>query len=187
MTKKTIPTPAELHKMLRYVPETGKLYWLERTPDMFEPSAYSAERKCKVWNSRFSGKEAGGAATNGYNVVSMDYLDLLAHRIIWVMVHGKEPDDQIDHIDGNRTNNREENLRDVSRSENQRNQAIMKNNTSGHHGVHYSSTERKWRAAINHNGKKKTLGRFNCITAAIVARKAAEVEFGYHKGHGKIL
>lgn len=188
MTTKTIPTPAELHKILRYEPETGKLFWRQRTPDMFEDTGYSAERKCIVWNSRFSGKEAGtNAFSHGYITVSVNYLDLLAHRVIWVMVHGKEPHDQIDHIDGNRANNRAENLRDVSRSDNQRNQAIMKNNTSGYHGVHYSRTEQKWRASINTNGKKVILGRFNCITAAIVARKAAEKKYGYHVGHGKIL
>lgn len=187
MTKKTIPTPAELHKMLRYEPETGNLYWRERTPDMFEPSTWCAQRKCKTWNARFSGKPAGYINVHGYIMVSVNYVDLLAHRIIWVMVHGKEPADEVDHIDGARANNREENLRDTSHSGNQRNKAIMKNNTSGCHGVHYSTTEQKWKAAINHNGKKKTLGRFNCITAAIIARKTAEVEYGYHANHGKIL
>lgn len=187
MTKKSIPATEYLHKILRYDPHTGGLYWRERTPDMFTDTGHSAERKCTTWNSRFAGKRAGNVADDGYASISVNYTILLAHRVIWKMHNGTDPSDQIDHIDGNRSNNRIENLRDVSRSDNQRNQAIMKNNTSGHHGVHYSKTEGMWRAAINTNGKKKTLGRYRCITAAIIARKIAEETYGYHKGHGKTL
>jgi hypothetical protein len=82
------------------------------------------------------------------------------HRLAWFYVHGKWPIGVIDHIDLNKSNNRIKNLRDTSKSGNEHNRGVRKDNKSGYKGVFWSSRERKWKAAIKANGKKIHLGTF---------------------------
>lgn len=107
-----------------------------------------------------------------------------AHRAAWAHYHGRWPTQDIDHIDGNKHNNRIENLRDVSRQENMRNVPLTKANKSGVKGVHWYKARNKWVASIMISGKHKHLGYFDLKEDAASARKAAERKYGFSERHG---
>lgn len=83
---------------------------------------------------------------------------------------------QVDHKDGNGLDNRRENLRPCSRSQNQANRRKQVNNTSGHPGVHWHKAGQKWQAFVTHNGVRKHLGLFAQKKDAIAARDATAKE-----------
>lgn len=183
---KSLPLPETLHKLLRYNPETGALFWRARTPDMFSSKRQAAEHNCAIWNGRFANKAAFTANTNwGYKQSSVFDQKMLAHRVAWAMHYGEWPRYEIDHINGIRSDNRISNLRDVTSSENGRNSQRMKNNTSGQTGVSWDRSRDQWVAYIRASGRILNLGRFLLKGDAIAARKAAEVEHGYHQNHGR--
>jgi len=122
--------------------------------------------------------------TTGYLRIMVNRKHYLAHRLAWLYVYGYMPT-IIDHIDGNKTNNKLSNLREVSSLENQRNLTLAKNNTSGVTGVSFSKSRNKWEAKIQVNGKTIHLGRFIELEDAIIARKQGELKYGFHKNHGK--
>lgn len=182
---KDLPSPELLRKLIRYDPETGKLFWRTRTADMF-PHTGRAARICKTFNSQLAGKEAFTSLNgDGYQQGTIFGRYYPAHRVIWSIHYGTWPDDQIDHINGVRNDNRIENLRDVSQHENQRNAKKRDDNTSGVTGVYRDKATGKWEARIRVYGRLKYLGSFGNIEDAASARKAAEAEFGFHKNHGK--
>jgi hypothetical protein len=113
------------------------------------------------------------------------YKIFYAHRIIFAWVHGHWPANQIDHIDGNKLNNRIENLREVSNAGNARNQKRRSTNTSGHTGIYWHNHANKWAAQITVDGRRMRLGYFHSKSDAIAVRKAAEVEHGFHENHGR--
>lgn len=95
-------------ELLRY--EDGHLFW----------------KKCKP--GRQIGKPAGHCDRTGYRRIMLDYKMYLAHRIIWLLHYSEWPVNYIDHIDGNPRNNKIENLRDVSHSENMFNNLARRSN-----------------------------------------------------------
>lgn len=128
-----------------------------------------------------------GHCANGYRQVRLSREVMYKHRAIWLSVHGELPTHGIDHIDGNKLNNRIDNLRDVPIGENLKNKRKQKNNTSGVTGVGILSLkdgEVAYSAAISHNGKRYFLGRFSTLRKAILARKKAQIDFGFHPNHG---
>jgi hypothetical protein len=180
MAKKTLPTPEELHKFLRYDPGTGLLYWRHR-----------ADRAAK-WNTRYAGTLAlNNTSTYGYRTGCINKIAVRAHRVVWAMVHGKWPEKEIDHINGNRADNRIENLRLVSAKENRKNAQIYNSNTSGVTGVHKiirnGNWNGCWRAVINIDGKQVFIGNFANKKDAIFARKQAERKYGFHPNHGRAV
>ena len=185
---KPILTIETLRKILRYDPDTGKLFWRERTPDLFSSGKQTAEHRCRRWNSCFSGKEAMSVDDGaGYSQGTIFNKKYRAHRVIWAIVNGSWPVNEIDHIDQDRSNNRIGNLREATSQENARNSCMRSNNTSGTTGVFWDKATQKWAARIMIDGQNKNLGRFRCITSAIVSRKVAEVKNGYHANHGRII
>src|SRR5690606_29052356 len=105
-----------LKELVSYDPKSGKFFWLDRAREEFSTSqAYG------VFISQYLGREAGGKQGGGYLRFSVDGKHYLAHRLAWLYVHGKWPSDQIDHINGDRSDNRIDNLRDVTHAENRRN------------------------------------------------------------------
>lgn len=116
----------------------------------------------------------------GYRKVRFDGRTYYTHRIIWKLLYGEDPV-EIDHINGNRSDNRITNLRSVSRLENMRNMKKMPSNTSGVAGVFWLKDRSKWRATIS----QKILGNFKKFEDAVAARKQAEKEYGYHPNHGR--
>lgn len=172
MPKNLIPIET-LRKLLRYEPETGKLYWLRRPGD-------------KKFNKRWTGKEAFTAIDGQkYHVGRVLYERYLAHRVAWALYHGEWPKGQIDHINHNRTDNRITNLRVVTNAKNMQNLGINSRNTSGVTGVHKDKRYGVWYAKITVNGKTIHLGTFKTKKEAVAARRAAEVKYGFHRNHGK--
>lgn len=94
----------------------------------------------------------------------------LMHRVIM----NPKNDEQVDHINRNRLDNRRENLRIVTPHQQRFNMSKPKNNTSGYKGVSWSEERKKWVAQIQINGKNVPLGRYIDIAEAINARKEAE-------------
>ena len=89
------------------------------------------------------------------------------------MIIKKKKGFQIDHINRNSLDNRKENLRYCTHSENQLNKNLSKNNTSGHKGVNWDKSHEKWVAILYKDGKTIKLGRFTNKEDAILARKEA--------------
>lgn len=167
--------------------ETGELFWKSRPPEAFTCSGQLSRETCsRTWNTKNAGKRAlNTTSSDGYCRGEVAGRYLLAHRVIWAMIYGEWPSQPIDHINGNPADNRISNLRSVSLSENQRNRRISKNNQSGVCGVSWRPTRKKWGAVIRAGGKQIHLGSFDLKADAIAARKAAEIEHGYHQNHGR--
>ena len=182
--KKTPPNIKTLHKLLRHEPDTGLLFWRERTPDMFEAGGHSAVHNCRKWNARWAGVEAFTADRLGYKQGTIFHQKLSAHRVIWALHYGEWPEDEIDHINHDRSDNRISNLRCVTRCENSKNLSMRGDNKSGITGVCWDKSRNKWSSQIMVNSCTKNLGRFGCITAASISRKLAEIKYGFYKHHG---
>ena len=186
MHNQDLPTPAMLHKLLTYDPDTGLLYWRTRTPDMFADGKQTATQACANWNARFAGTEAFiFSDAKGYKRGKIFGKTYRAHRVIWALANGLWPLDQIDHINGIRDNNRLCNLRDVTGSVNLRNAKKQFNNTSGICGVSWVKRKQKWQANIGIRGHKIHIGIFDNIEDAAAARKSAEVGNGFTARHGQ--
>lgn len=171
-------TLERLRYLLRYDPKTGRFYWNPRPA-----SDFSSHRLFLAFNARFAGNEAGSIALHGYIQIKLDGRDYTAHRLAWFYWYGQWPSLTIDHEDGNRSNNRLGNLRDVPHGENQKNMKMPSNNTSGVVGVTFCAG--KWMAQIQHRGKHIYLGRHSSFDAAVKARRKAEIELGFHPNHGR--
>lgn len=176
MAERIVPTPEQLRELLRYEPDTGKLFWRERPPKMFEGGAYPPERTAKRWNTRYAGAEAMTALKDGgYRTGRVMGRQYLSHRICWVLHYGSWPTSGVDHINGVTGDNRIVNLRDETQSENMRNTKRRSNNKSGVKGVFWVERDGKWEAQICIDGKKRSLGKyFDIEDAANAYREAAK-------------
>ncbi|MGQ2942919.1 MAG: HNH endonuclease signature motif containing protein [Blastomonas fulva] len=103
----------------------------------------------------------------------------------WLLFYGDWPTAQVDHIDGDRANNRICNLRDATHSDNCRNAGLSKRNKSGRIGVHFDHTRQRWVAGTKIMGKPIRLGRFATFEEACAARSAIEREYNFHPNHGR--
>ena len=142
-------------------------------------------RSAKTSNSVNIGDIAGCVNRNGYVVIRVLNKLMYAHRLAWLYEYGHLPEFEIDHINGDRSDNRIANLRDVTRTENSKNLSMRSDNNSGVVGVCWSSLHNKWSAEIADNGKKVFLGLFVDINDAIKARSIAESKYNYHSNHGR--
>lgn len=173
-------TPSDLHKLLEVNFEDGFLYWKKRDKELF-----SSDRSANVWNAKHAGKQAFTANhKSGYKHGLIFSKCYLSHRVIYAMKFGEWPA-YIDHINGNRTDNRICNLRSVTRTENSCNAKKPTCNTSGHIGVSWNTRDKRWCAYITLNRKRKALGNFVAIEDAIQCRKESEFIYGFHSNHGR--
>ena len=157
---------ARFNELFAYCPATGKLF-------------NNANRgKGKM------GGEAGSNHNKGYRWVFVDGRRYLTHRVIWMMLYGNWPR-EIDHINHLRADNRLKNLREVSQTENFRNQTKYTNNTSGVCGVVFNKRSGKWKAQMRVCGQSKGFGEYYHWFDAVCARKSAEHKYGYHINHGR--
>lgn len=121
-----------------------------------------------------AGERAGSMRPHGYEMIGLSYRRYYSHRLAWFFVTGAWPVGQVDHVNGDRSDNRFSNLRLATHAENQRNRGRQRNNRSGVAGVHWANREQRWVAKIKINGKTQQIGVFTELPAAIAARKSAE-------------
>lgn len=165
-------TQDELRSRLFYEPETG-IFTRLHNPDA---------QLCV--NNRLTGRMAGSFTKDGYVRMSIDNKRYMAHRLAFLYVHGFMPT-QVDHIDGNRANNRMSNLRSADALTNARNMSRSSANKSGVTGVGWSKRYNRWIAYINSNGRQGGIRRFKIKEDAIAYRKVLEKKYGYHPNHGR--
>ncbi len=158
----------------------GKLFWLPRT----EAQMSSPHMPAHAWNKRYAGREAGRASHDGYVRITFRGRSFYAHRIVWAMVNGTWPHTMLDHVNGDTSDNRIENLRLSNASSNAKNMVLQSRNTSGVTGIHWVSRERAWRATIVSQGRNYLIGRFKDFSKAVEARLAAEKSHGFSERHG---
>lgn len=127
---------------------------------------------------------AGTKNSAGYRVISLFGKRYPEHRLAWFFVHGEMPKHEIDHINQIRDDNRISNLRQVTRSENQRNKT-RKDSRVDEIGIWWCRRRKRYIAEISLNGKKVYQKSFTDIDEAISARKAKALELGFHENHGK--
>ena len=146
---------SRLKELLEYDEDTGVFVWLQT-------------RRVKA------GSVAGCADKNGYWRIWIDQREYLAHRLAWLYVHGEWPKDQIDHRDGNRSNNRICNLRECSMAQNNQNALRKPGIGSPYTGVRWAKNRQAWEAKIGFSGVSKHLGYFSDPEAARDAYLAAK-------------
>lgn len=130
-----------------------------------------------------SNREASHIQRDGYRYVGMDNKKHLAHRICWLLATGAFPARAIDHINGDKADNRLSNLRLASIAENNRNRPKQSNNTSGFKGVSFDRANGKFRARITADGKRLSLGFYNDANEAANAYAKASAEL--HKEYAQ--
>ena len=140
--KTYVARDVDIKAAVRYEPETGRFF---------------SERLAVF------GKEIGSInKSNGYYYLTIYGVSYRASRVAWLCVTGAWPKHHIDHINGDRTDNRFLNLRDIPRQANNQNiHRPFKTNKTGFLGVDFDKRNNRYRASIRHNGSNRTLGRFD--------------------------
>lgn len=159
-------THEQLEAVLDYDAHSGVFVWKEPT-----------SRKIR------RGKVAGSVRADGYIGIRLFTKLYLAHRLAWFYMHGSFPPEQIDHINGNKQDNRIANLRCVSPAENMRNSPVSVRNKRGIMGVYWNKKGRTWHVQINSSGD--FVGASKDFFEACCMRKSAELSHGYHGNHGR--
>lgn len=178
MLKKLLPSRDALNARLRYDPEAGKLFWRARSADDFTTSDPRGARWVAAQcNAQYAGKEAFTATdTDGYHNGKIDGVKYQAHRVIWKLLTGDDPD-QIDHRNGIKGDNRFENLRDCSNEQNCRNYEKPRG-SSKYRGVCWVKRDQKWAASISAGSAgKKSLGHYGDERTAALAYDDAARKF----------
>lgn len=140
-------TQQRLKELVKYIPETGEFFR--------------------------DGRKIGYDNGRGYLKASIDNKEYYLHRLAWLYSYGEFPE-LIDHKDQNKSNNKIENLRAATNSQNLHNRGVPVNNKSGHKGVHYIESRNKYLSSITINSKQQYLGIFKTIEEAVHCRKQAE-------------
>jgi hypothetical protein len=135
----------------------------------YHPESGDLVRLVRVARCVKVGDQAGSWSGPGYLGTMIDGRNYLNHRLAWFYVTGRWPDAEIDHVNGDKTDNRLSNLREATPSENKRNRVTQVNNTSGFKGVYWNKAAGKWRAQIYDNGKSYHLGHFDIAEEAYTA------------------
>lgn len=152
----------------------------ERAKQLFSDSGSGAALLWLSPTARRSkrGEVAGTIRPDGYRQVCVDGKLYLTHRVLWLMRTGEWPDGEVDHINGNKQDNSEENLRSVSKSGNMQNirRAFTSNTSSGMLGVSVERKTGKFYSRICVNGKQRSLGTFDSADAAHAAYVHAKRE-----------
>jgi hypothetical protein len=148
-----LPSREYLAARLDYNPDTGIFIWKPKPATCWQNI---------MFNSKFAGKQAG--AIHGYSRIRIDGIKYHAHRLAWKMTTGEDPVDKVDHKDRVPENNRIDNLRDASSSQNKCNETLRKDNTTGYKGVRRQNGG--YVARISINNKRHYLGTFDTAEEA---------------------
>lgn len=157
-------TLERLKQVLDYQPHTGLFIWVV-SPD-----------RPKRWNTKHAGKVAGGLNNWGHRAIRIDGRKYLAHRLAWLYVHGEWPQQEVDHVNCDKDDNRISNLREASRFENALNRPVQKNNALGLKGTSFDRRKGKFQAQIGAFGRHKWLDYFETKEAAAEAYRRASEE-----------
>jgi hypothetical protein len=149
------------------------------TDSLFDYVQYNPETGVFRWKQSRGPVRKGqiaGSINHGYRRIKIKDKTYSAHRLAWYMVHGEWPENEIDHIDGNKDNNSIKNLRPATRSQNMMNSSNKPrtDNTSGARGVYYHKQREKWSAMITVKRKQIYLGIFDDKEEAIEAYRTAK-------------
>jgi len=162
--------------LVRYEPDTGRLFWKPRDVAMFP-----IRRVALAFNSTHAGREAFTATdSRGYKSGRIFDKTYAGHRVAWAAFYGEWPD-VTDHINGDRTDNRIANLRNVSKAQNARNRRSDERKSLG---VSFDAGRQAWRARVMFNYRDHHLGYFGTEIDAIAARAVALENLGFHPLHG---
>ena len=179
MPSKYQDVPVELlHSLLRYEADTGHFFWKERPVSMFEDRGgrYTAEWCCKTFNKKHAGKRALTALSDkGYFVGRIFKHPFSAHRVAWALHHGSWPSGDLDHINRVRSDNRSDNLRLATKTQNGHNK-IVPRAKSPYIGVTFYKATGTWVARISKDRKKYHLGTFTDLKEAAKVRDARAKE-----------
>ena len=148
-----LPSQEELLRRFSYNPEIGEVRWNAMVGMRGIPGTIAGHKQ----------------KTSGYWVLMVDWRTYYAQRIIWKMMTGSDPEEQIDHIDGDRMNNRWSNLRMATNGQNKANGGLYKNNKSGYRGVCWDDHHNAWTVQVN----RRRIGRFKALGDAVIARDRA--------------
>lgn len=178
-------TSDTLRECVVYDPSTGIFTWRPDRPSHH----FKNKHGMAIWKSRYAGKRAGKSGhTNGYRRIALWGKDYYAHRLVFLYMTGKWPAEEVDHLDGDRLNNRWDNLIETNRKGNCVNKSMSSINKSGCNGVSWCGTANKWRATAVRNRKSIHLGYFKCYHDAVDAREGWQSsQEDYTKRHGKRL
>jgi hypothetical protein len=164
----------EARRLLSYCPSSGILTW-----------------KVDVARNVKAGRVAGYKQKNpGYTLLSINGKNYMAHRLAWLIYYGSWPKNEIDHINGKKSDNRIKNLRDCTHQENLSNTSTYANNSSGVKGVGWDKKNSKWKAMVKYKSKIYYFGLYEDIEEAATAvrngREKLHGEFANHGGFNEI-
>jgi len=171
------------HEFFTYDAEAGRLVWKRRPPEHFKSGVAKSCNPHASWNTKWAGKNAGCTDSRGYWVVSIAGAPTkMAHRIIWEMHHGPIPEGMdIDHVNGNPSDNRLDNLRISQVHQNLSNRVAQRNNQLGLKGVSkHKRGSGRYVSQITVNGRYVYVGCFPTKGGAAVAYAKASLRY-----HGK--
>jgi hypothetical protein len=167
---KRLPDLNYVNEALDYDPTTGDFRWRVRPIEHF-----SHEMTWRLWNAKWSGKIAGNVKRHGYRIVLLANRPYLAHRLAWLLMHGEQPTNEVDHINGHPDDNRISNLRSANAADNSANRRTRYDSQSGVTGVKVLKTgQRRFLAYIKRHYHEHYLGVFATLEEAIAARREAE-------------
>lgn len=152
-------TQEQLKNILRYDPETGDFYWIKPINGV----------------KPFS---KAGHMVHKYLCICINKRKYRAHRLAWLYTNGEWPENDIDHVNGNPVDNRIDNLREATRSQNNYNTKIRTDNNSGHKNVSWHKQRNKWTVRFRIDGKYKSYGLYDCLELASLV--ASELRAKYH-------
>ncbi len=135
--------------------------------------------------TRKSNKKVASNLHNGYIRMFVDNKEYRAHRLAWLYMTGVMPTGIVDHKNHNKSDNRWDNLREVTHQENCKNMPLYENNISGSIGIYWHKRDKHWVAFVHVDGRKKHLGCFKDKSDAIFARQKASAVHGFYVNHGK--
>ena len=155
-------TQERLRELLSYDPATGDFHWLVSRGGEQAGSIAGVTRK---------------GLYGGYKIIGIDYVRWYAHRLAWFYMTGKWPENEIDHISGDPSDNRWENLREATHLQNMFNKGAERGNASGFKGVWLEKQCGHYRSAVRYKGKTYHCGCFSSPQEAHKARseKAKEL------------
>jgi hypothetical protein len=154
-------TAEQLRALLTYIPSTGAFVW---KPNPLRP---------KEWNTKYSGTQAGTILPRGYVQVMVNSRLYLAHRLAYLWMTGSWPESEVDHRNGDGTDNAWGNLRAATSSQQKMNKRVRSDSQSGIKGITLDRRRGLWSVRIEARGQRYWFGYFKTAEEASAARAEA--------------